>query len=682
MTTPPLLLGAVLLFWGFQTGHLLLGLVTGAMLESSRMINARWSLTPADFNRLWNVCVVLFLGVGAFLLINEGTVTFNDLFVNMGRRPEVMRQTGRSALVWLQWFPMILLPFMVAQAFNDTDKVRLSTFSWWLRKQERRESNAALPRVMVNIAYPYAALCLLAASAVAEPGPLFYYGVALLTGWALWPGRGRRQFILRWCFLFAFVVAAGYGTHHGLFHLQKKLEEMNVMWFARFAGLGFDAKEARTAIGAIGRLKLSNRIVLRGRTDGGAPPELLREASYNLYRAPLWSTGLRREFIRVLSEDDDETWLLLPGKKSRRAVSIAQYLRRGEGLLALPPGTSEIGQLPVAELSTNLFGAALVKGGPGLIVYSPRYDDGRTIDSTPNADDLRSYRETEPAVGALAQELQLRPGLLPEEAMRRVTRLFQERFQYSTYRSQAHVPQAGQTAMERFLVHTRSGHCEYFATATALLLREAGLPTRYAVGYSVQEGRGKKFVVRARHAHSWTLVYHNNAWHDFDTTPGSWNAIESQRQPWFQPVKDLLSDLWFQFSRFRWSKTEWRKYFMWAPVPVLILVLARFIFGKQWKRFRATRDEQQRQLSRPGIDSDFYLIEKFFAARGLERRPSENWRDWLRRIEQHESAAGRLDRVLWLHHRHRFDPSGLSTEERAELRTAVLEWLSDAKRRG
>jgi hypothetical protein len=173
MTTPPLLLGAMLLFWGFQTGHLLLGLLTGALLESSRLIAARWSLTDSDFNRLWNVCVVLFVGAGAFLLINEGTFTYNDLFLNAVRRPEAIRQTGRSALVWLQWFPMILLPFMVAQAFNDADKVRLSTFSWWLRKQEKRESNATLPRVMGNIASPYAALCVLASSAVSEPGPLF-----------------------------------------------------------------------------------------------------------------------------------------------------------------------------------------------------------------------------------------------------------------------------------------------------------------------------------------------------------------------------------------------------------------------------------------------------------------------------------------------------------------------------
>src|ERR1043166_8941957 len=106
MNTPPLLVFAALVFWGWQTGHLLIGIIAGAALESSRVIKARWSLTQADFNRLWNVCTVLFIGVGTFLMINEGTVSFNDFFVNAGRRPEAIKQAGKSALIWFQWFPM------------------------------------------------------------------------------------------------------------------------------------------------------------------------------------------------------------------------------------------------------------------------------------------------------------------------------------------------------------------------------------------------------------------------------------------------------------------------------------------------------------------------------------------------------------------------------------------------
>jgi transglutaminase-like putative cysteine protease len=593
-----------------------------------------------------------------------------------------LRQAGRSALVWFQWFPIILFPFMVAQAYNESSTVGLATFSWWLRKQEAREGSPRIPRPQVNIGFVYLALCLLASSTGTEPGRFFYFGVVFLIGWALWSVRARHRSVAAWCGLFAVVAATGYGTQQGLFHLQKMLEEMNVRWFSRFAGANFHARESRTALGSIGRVKLSNRIILRVWTDGGEPPELLREASYDIYRAPLWTTGLRRDFGRVLAETDNETWLLLPDKKARRSVTIAQYLRRGSGLLALPSGTAEILQMPLVSLSTNLFGAAQVENGPGLLTYRPRYDTGAVFDSEPNPDDFRSYRDSEPSVGAVAAEIGLRPGMPADEALKRVDQLFREKFSYSTYLSSSHVPGRGETALGRFLNATRSGHCEYFATATALLLREAGLPTRYAVGYSVQEGSGKRYLVRARHAHAWALVYYNNSWHDFDTTPASWDAVESRQEPWFQPLKDFFSELWFQFSRFRWGKTEWRKYLIWSPVPILVLVLGRFFLAKQWKGFRRRREASRKDLARPGIDSDFYLIEKHFARRGLQRHPSETWRAWLRRVEQRAGMAAQIDRLLLLHHRHRFDPSGLSPAERAELRGAVTAWLKNSRRAG
>src|SRR5205807_1199702 len=71
-----------------------------------------------------------------------------------------------------------------------------------------------------------------------------------------------------------------------------------------------------------------------------------------------------------------------------------------------------------------------------------------------------------------------------------------------------------ESALEEFLLNSRAGHCEYFATATTLLLRAAGVPARYAVGFSVQEWSRleQRYIVRARHAHSWTLAYVNGGW--------------------------------------------------------------------------------------------------------------------------------------------------------------------------
>ena len=220
MNTPPFLIAAALLFWGWQTGQVVIGALAGALLESSRFIKARWSLSQADFNRLWNVCTVLFLGVGAYLLISEGTISYNDFFVNAGKRPEAIRQAGKSALVWFQWFPMIFLPFMLGQAFNEQDRVGLATFSWWLRRQEKRHPNSTLPREGLNVAFPYLTACLLAASASSERRQFFYVGTVAIIGWAFWPARAKRYPVLAWSVAFLLVAALGYAGHTGLFRLQ------------------------------------------------------------------------------------------------------------------------------------------------------------------------------------------------------------------------------------------------------------------------------------------------------------------------------------------------------------------------------------------------------------------------------------------------------------------------------
>ena len=47
--------------------------------------------------------------------------------------------------------------------------------------------------------------------------------------------------------------------------------------------------------------------------------------------------------------------------------------------------------------------------------------------------------------------------------------------------------------------------CEYFATATVLVLRRLEIPARYATGFSVHEPSGDGYVVRYSDAHARTL---------------------------------------------------------------------------------------------------------------------------------------------------------------------------------
>lgn len=73
-----------------------------------------------------------------------------------------------------------------------------------------------------------------------------------------------------------------------------------------------------------------------------------------------------------------------------------------------------------------------------------------------------------------------------------------------------------------FLFRSKSGYCEYFAAAMAVMLRTLGVPSRLVNGFQTGSYNriGKDFVVRARDAHSWVEVYFTGyGWIPFDPTP-------------------------------------------------------------------------------------------------------------------------------------------------------------------
>ena len=75
-----------------------------------------------------------------------------------------------------------------------------------------------------------------------------------------------------------------------------------------------------------------------------------------------------------------------------------------------------------------------------------------------------------------------------------------------------------------FLFDRREGHCEYFASSMAVLLRTIGIPSRVVNGFRSGEFNDvtSQYIVRARNAHSWVEAYFPGyGWVSFDPTPGA-----------------------------------------------------------------------------------------------------------------------------------------------------------------
>ena len=682
MKTPSLLLGAGLLFWGWQAGHLVEGALMAAVLEGAKLVKARWDFTDQDFRRIWTFCALLLFAAALFAFTSSGGPgDFRGFFQNPGPGTgrAASNTSARTIVSLIRWLPMIFFLFLAAQAYSSREGIPPETISviMRLRWQRARKFGQPLPVARgVNVSYPYFVLCLFAASFHSGDDETFYWGLCPLLAWALWPHRSRRFRVAIWAGTLAMAMVLGYAGQRGVGYLYRLLGNYSTQWFIRAVGSSGDPMQSKTSLGQIGLLKGSSKIVIRLEPrDGNRAPALLREASYRTWKGQTWYSDINLDkFDSVYEETNHTTWPLIPGKTNSAAVNLACYLRRGSDLLPLPPGSGQLENLSAYLLQKSGMGVVLA-AGPELVVFDALYGPGPTIDSPADRvpDTYVPPKETN-ALEQVIAELQLKQQSR-SEVQRTLNAFFQDpnKFHYRTWQGPDKVKIPTETPLGRFLLRTRSGHCEYFATATVLLLRELGIPARYAVGYSVHEASGRKYVVRQRDAHAWCLVWDETrrTWQDFDTTPASWVAAEAGRASWMQSLSDGWSRLIFELVKFRWGQTHLRQYLLWGITPVLALLLYQIIFRSRRRRHQPKPGEAGSRADWPGLDSEFYRVERKLTERGALRQPGEPLSTWLLRASTDPALAdlsSRLRELLALHYRYRFDPLGLNQADRETLR--------------
>jgi hypothetical protein len=681
MKPPPLLLAAALLFWGWQTDMLKISMLMALILESARVTKFRVDFSDDDFARLWTFCTLVFLGTAVYAFTaNEGPSQIVNFFENpnSSNSNSAGNASALAAAAFFRWLPITFFLFVAAQVFSTRDEIPMNTISLIMRVRWKRAAKRGRPMPAargVNVGYPYFAICVFSAS-IHEPAlnNSYFWGLCGLLVWSLWTQRSRRFLIWTWAGALALAVTLGFSGQYGIAQLAGYFGRMNPQWMFHFPRSNSDPTQNRTAIGQVGRLKLSGAIVIRVEPETGPAPTYLREASYRAYTSNnrIWLAGHSRDdFENVAYEKDGMTWRLVPGKTNMCAVSLACFLDGGKGLLPLPEDCGELRNLPAFVMQKNSAGSVLAFG-PGLVIFDALYGPGPEMDSPPDEQDIAVPESEKPAINQAIAELQLTSTNL-DMVLHSVGAFFQNEFTYSTWLSRPKSSDTNETDVARFLLKTRSGHCEYFATATTLLLRELKIPTRYAVGYMVHEKSGDGYVVRERDAHSWCRVWNekHKRWQDFDTTPAVWVGIEGEHKSPLQWLGDFWSWTKFQFSKFRWGQTHLRNYILITIVPVLVLLLGQIIFRRKPKKKKLSADGMPDITNWPGLDSEFYLIEQKLAARGVPRQKNEPLTDWLERATTDSSLLNLrkpLRELLRLHYCCRFDPCGLDVQRRAELK--------------
>ncbi|HQR36438.1 MAG TPA: DUF3488 and transglutaminase-like domain-containing protein [Blastocatellia bacterium] len=141
------------------------------------------------------------------------------------------------------------------------------------------------------------------------------------------------------------------------------------------------------------------------------------------------------------------------------------------------------------------------------------------------------------------------------EAVRRIEQHLRTQYDYSLDLQ----PVENGDPVADFLFNTRTGHCEYFASAMVLMLRARHIPARMVNGFQTGEYNPTVdvFTVRQSDAHSWVEVYFpQNKWVAFDPTPAAGlSAYDGGLMSMFRQYTEAMEMLWLeQIVAFNTSK--------------------------------------------------------------------------------------------------------------------------------
>ena len=273
----------------------------------------------------------------------------------------------------------------------------------------------------------------------------------------------------------------------------------------------------------------------------------------------------------------------------------------------------------------------------------------------------------------------------------RIASFLRESFAYSTA-----APSGGQgDPLAHFLFTSRAGHCEFFSTALAVMLRTQGIPSRNVTGFAGAQRNsfGNYYSVRQQNAHSWVeywrpLGERTGRWETLDATPVATREPPHTTRLRVQEFYEALAGRWerhvaaFDLSdQARMAEslsrpidriTRWLKAMAASStvrLGLLVLVSAAAAFLLRRRTSLGSTGSEQRTLRRDALNDLLSAIESSLAPFG-SRAFHETPREFVTRVSP-AHARPRYDDALAFYEEARFAGAAMTREKLVALTRAV-----------
>jgi transglutaminase-like putative cysteine protease len=327
--------------------------------------------------------------------------------------------------------------------------------------------------------------------------------------------------------------------------------------------LGQDKRERvvgfsdRVDLGGVGRLRADPTIVMRVEHPNlpiEPPVRLalyLRGASFDRYNGHSWSRTTPSNQLRAEQIGTAVRIRRWPDPAHDRKLRI-DLEAIDPSVVFLPPDAAALTLLTPANVVPSAV-PVLYVGQEGQLSYRGsaesglRYEvalaDGSEgpvppLDAAARARYLTLPADLPPRVAELARSW-IGNETDPERRAKRVEAALRKGYRYDLESPSG----AAKNPLDDFLFVSKRGHCEFYSTAMAVLLRTQGVPTRNVNGFigGTYNRFGRYYAVRQGDAHSWVEVYiDGKGFVRFDPTPPASAAPQSEITGVLAFVRDMV----------------------------------------------------------------------------------------------------------------------------------------------
>ena len=439
-------------------------------------------------------------------------------------------------------------------------------------------------------------------------------------------------------------------------------------------------------LGEIGQVKLSSAVVMHARQMSGIPFAVLkwRGVALDRFDGHNWSrTDRKRRVLRPSLEE--EFWLspiqhrgdvahyqLLLEPLATNVLFVPYQVRSVSGRLqAVEYDSDDSIYLRVPSVSRTQY--EVLSEIPKHKAEKKRSDPSTEEPIPPSigARYLQLPRDLDPRIADLARNITSKGSSTFDKASL-VEAYLKRNYKYTLDLYWTPGPQPVTT----FLFSAKTGHCEYFASAMAILLRTVGIPTRLINGFLMGEYNpvGGDYIVRESDAHSWVEVYvPGRGWTEFDPTPPDPNHREMSLALQLSHYIDAITLFWNSYvivydtgsqlqlfrsaqdrvqsaqSAIRAKSEKWiiegqmfservgdhlRELIETTSFWVVITVLAAMGLMLKYRQMLKTQVEIWRLrrgrivVHQDVVEELFYRATRLAEDRAAKRAPTQTWREW------------------------------------------------------